>query len=660
MSSEAARSQLLKTLRGEPRLGAAEISDSPWVSVKRKDAEVAVVLADQLADGEVESAVRGLADNNVAVSQRTHRQGVHRRKPSRVIRPATGVLLLGNAAASFAEPFPEAACVGYLDDGFSHEALFRAVSGLLGRVALMRGMRRQASLTMQYQDEAGGVTEIARALSQERDLSALLPLVLKKSREITEADAGSVYLMEEDTDGEPQLAFKTTQNDSVSFEASEFSIPLSMTSIAGAAAVTRRPMNIADVHRIDPSIPFSFDASFDEKVGYRTKSMIAVPMVSAQGEVLGVIQLINKKRHAGVQLTSDATFEEEVVPFDERSQSLLLSLASQAGIAVENARLYEEIRNIFEGFVRASVQAIEQRDPTTSGHSVRVSNLSCGLASVVHREERGQYSEAAFSRTEMKELEYAALLHDFGKIGVREQVLVKAKKLYPEQLESILNRLAYAEKAAEAEWLKAKLAAARGAMGSEELQQQEGLFERQRGVLASARTVVLHANEPTILSEGDFSVLGQLAQASYLAPDGSQQPLLSESEVVSLQVSKGSLTAHELDEIRSHVSHTIAFLDQIPWGKFMGRIPVIAGAHHEKLDGSGYPHGLKDAEIPLPSKIMTVADIFDALTARDRPYKRAVPTDRALGILELEVKDGHVDGELVRLFIESRAFEQKD
>jgi len=428
-------------------------------------------------------------------------------------------------------------------------------------------------------------------------------------------------------------------------------VPLNASSIAGAAAFTRQAIHLPDVYAIGANEPYQFDPSFDVRAGYRTRSMIAMPMISAEDEVIGVIQLINKKREPWKPLSLD-TVDLDVVEFDERSQDLLATLASQAGIALENALLYDEIRRIFEGFVRASVQAIEQRDPTTSGHSLRVSVLSCGLAEAVDHVGVGRYRDARFSRRELKELEYASLLHDFGKIGVREEILVKAKKLHPHQVELVGLRFDYLHRSRELEALQRRHAARDAA----ERAAVDEALAAQLSELQQARALVLAANEPSVLREGDFSRIATLGEQTYLDLCGHSHPWLTPEEAASLQVTRGSLHPSEIDEIRSHVVHTIDFLSRIPWGKSFERVPEIAGAHHEKLDGKGYPRGLRGDAIPLASKIMTIADIYDALTARDRPYKRAIPTERALSILDAEVRDGHIDEELVRIFTEAEVF----
>lgn len=569
-----------------------------------------------------------------------------------------GVVLVGPPPDEVLARLPDRAVLTTLHDTDAPHALSMALDGTLERVELRLAAERRSRSIRRYRYELGELVEIARAITQERDIDRLLDLILEKSRFITGADAGSIYVVEPTESGDQRLRFKLSQNDSCHFESSEFTIPVSTRSIAGAAVVTRRPINIPDVYKIGQDEPFGFDRSFDERVGYRTKSMITVPMISAEDEVIGVIQLINKKRVPEDRLHTPEDVENEVIPFDPRSQDLLAMLSSQAGIALENALLYDEIRTIFEGFVRASVQAIEQRDPTTSGHSLRVSVLSVRLAEVVDRADSGPFSAVRFSRRDLQELRYAALLHDFGKIGVREQVLVKAKKLYPHQLAQVRARFDYALKATEADVLSQKVQAMADGAGASDLVALDEELARRRSELEEAFRVILEANEPTVLREGDFTRIAELGERTYEAPDGSRAPLLLPSEVESLQVTRGSLNPEEIEEIRSHVVHTYNFLSKIPWGKNFVKIPEIAGAHHEKLNGAGYPKGLSGDAIPLSSKIMTIADIYDALTARDRPYKRAVPVERALAILGFEVKDGHIDADLVQAFVDAEVYRE--
>lgn len=510
-----------------------------------------------------------------------------------------------------------------------------------------------------YRFELGELIEIARALTTEREIDKLLWLILEKARFITGADAGSLYVVEGD---EPEilrrkLHFKLSQNDSLSFDSREFVMPINTRSMAGYVALEKTTLSIADVYDMPATSPFGFDRSFDERVGYRSKSMLVTPLTSSQGEVIGVIQLINKKREPSTKLLTPADVETEVVPFDARSEQLLTTLSAQAGIALENAILYDEIRTIFEGFVRASVDAIEARDPTTSGHSRRVADLTVGLAVAVERGGHGPYANVRWKREDLREIEYASLLHDFGKIGVREHVLVKAKKLYPHALELVRQRFDFVAKSLESEFLTRKLDALRRGASASELQALDAELAERLRELDAHWAVVESANEPSVLAAGDFKRIEELGRQSFTRRDGSVTPLLNPEEVQALSVMRGSLTNDEYEEIRSHVKHTYRFLSKIPWGKTFARVASIAGAHHERLNGTGYPNGLRAEEIPLQSKLMSISDIFDALTATDRPYKRAVPLQKALDILSYEVRDGHLDGDLVRIFSEARVWE---
>lgn len=500
--------------------------------------------------------------------------------------------------------------------------------------------------------------EIGKSLSTVRDKNKLLDTILERARFLCGADAGSIYVVEggEDDVRDGALLFKLSQNHSIPFESQEFSIPVSTESIAGTAALTKKTINIPNVDEIPEDAPYHYDPSSDERTGYRTGSIAAVPMVNQNDDVMGVLQLINKKRNPDAKLSKPEDFDREVIPMDPRSLELLETLASQAGIALENASLYTEIQHIFDGFVRASVHAIEQRDPSTSGHSFRVAQLTRKLAEIVSEQTSGRFADIRYTSEQLKEIETAALLHDFGKVGVREEVLVKGKKLYAPNLKMIRSRFDFIRRSIENDHLHRRLMMLEQGTPKAELAILDQASKRAVEVIEDCWKIIRTANEPTVLSETEFAKIEEIAGHSYFDIGGKRLPFLEESEVEALTISKGSLTEEEFKEIRSHASHTISFLEQIPWGKSMRNIPSFAGAHHEKLNGKGYPNGLKDEEIPLPSKIMAVADIFDALTASDRPYKKAVSVERALYILNLEVKDQHIDGDLVKIFEENHVY----
>ena len=509
------------------------------------------------------------------------------------------------------------------------------------------------------------LNRVGIALSETRDVEQLLDLILKKAREITAADAGSLYLVENggvSAEGGlrvPQLRFKLTQNDSVQFPFSEHTLPLTEDSMAGYCAVHGEVIELADAYRVPKARPFRFNATFDEQAGYRTRSLITLPMRNGKGEVLGVLQLINCKRNVKALLTDSRAVRRWVHQFPERAVRLGLSLASQAAVAYENSKLYRDIENLFDGFVNAAVKAIEQRDPTTSGHSQRVCKMTVALAEAVDREPRGLYGDLRFSREQMQELRYAALLHDFGKVGVREEVLVKAKKLYPLHFVRVLDRFDFIRRDIEARIAEQKVEALLSLSRRQSAERLRLLDEESRllrGELDRFADFIAKANEPTLLPSWDFEVLTEIAQKIYRDPRGTERPYLSAEEVRFLSIPRGSLDADERRQIESHVVHSFNFLAQIPWTPEYRAIPEIARAHHEKLNGKGYPFGLNSGQIPVQAKMMTICDIFDALSASNRPYKRAVPTDRALDILKLCVRDEEIDPELFRIFLDTQVY----
>jgi len=509
--------------------------------------------------------------------------------------------------------------------------------------------------------EIGELTRIGVALGTERDLKTLLELILTQARRITTSDAGSLYLVETGDQGQKRLRFRIAQTYSKP-EAPfvEFTIPVDRSSLAGYTAVTGEPLVIDDAYFLPPDVEYSINRSFDERHGYRTKSMLVIPMKDHKEEVIGVLQLINRKRHADAVLATPADVEHQVVPYSRRTVELVTALAGQAAVAIENSRLYEEIERLFEGFVKAAVHAIEQRDPTTFGHSGRVANMTVGLAAVVDRAEDGAYRGVTFTREQVKEIRYAGLLHDFGKVGVREQVLVKAKKLYPLQLDLIRQRHHFVRRTAEREfWRKRAEFLERHERKEYEpfLRALEEEHAREIAVLDGFLDAVLNANEPTVLPAGRFEALLQLSRRSYEDPTGRPHPYLTEDEMRYLTIPKGSLDETERLEIESHVTHTYRFLQQIPWTRELQDIPMIAYGHHEKLDGKGYPRRVTGDAIPIQTRMMTISDIYDALSAADRPYKAAVAPARALDIMADEVRAGQLDQELFRLFVEGKVFE---
>jgi HD-GYP domain-containing protein (c-di-GMP phosphodiesterase class II) len=367
----------------------------------------------------------------------------------------------------------------------------------------------------------------------------------------------------------------------------------------------------------------------DHETGYRTRSILAVPMRNTRGEVVGVLQALNRRDG----------------PFTGEDEELLGALAGPAASAIENALLNEEIERLFEGFVQASVIAIEQRDPTTAGHSARVALLTCGLARAVEKAPPPEWRGVAFDAGALQQLRYAALLHDFGKVGVRENVLVKADKLHPHELELVRARFDLARASLENARLRARLEG-----------RDDGDLAEQGRELDALLEVVVAANRPTVLPAEASARLREAAARTFVDLRGETRPLLTSFELSCLSIPKGSLSEAERREIEAHVSHTYRFLQEIPWTRALRRIPEIAFGHHEKLDGRGYPRGVPPEAIAVETRMMTIADIFDALTASDRPYKRAMPAERALDILRDEAKRRQLDAALLEVFVEAEVW----
>ena len=533
--------------------------------------------------------------------------------------------------------------------------LLLALRGALRTSAL----RREAA---RHRREIAELTEIGTALTTERDQEKLLALILGQARRLTASDAGSVYLVERSEDGGRRLRFKLAQNHSrPELTFSEFTIPIDRSSLAGYVAAIGEPLLIEDAYALPPDASYAINRTFDERLGYRTRSVLAIPMKDHRDEIIGVLQLINRKRRAGAVLERPEDFAAEVVPYRLDDAERVSALASQAAVSIENSQLYESIERLFEGFVTAAVTAIEQRDPSTSGHSLRVANMSVRLAETVGRIDVGPYRDVEFSREQLKELRYAGLLHDFGKVGVREQVLVKAKKLYPLELELIKQRCAYVRRDAEKELYRRRMEylERHGREGYEALVAElDGEHRQHLATLEALMRLIGKANEPAMVGGDDFGELLRLARERYDDVDGRPRTYLTDREIRSLTIRRGSLDDRERLEIESHVEHTYRFLRQIPWTKDLREIPAIAYGHHEKLNGRGYPRQISGWQIPVQTRMMTIADIFDALTAADRPYKEAVSAERALDIMSEEVESQMLDRDLFDVFIEAKIYER--
>lgn len=470
----------------------------------------------------------------------------------------TGIALIGLGAAGetdLPEGIPTEALVSFLRHPLGHRQLLMALRAGWRAVTSRREVARIRAESAQRGNEVTELTDIGVKLSTERNYNTLLELILTQARRITQSDAGSLYVVETDDTGARRLRFKLAQNLSrPDIPLVEFTIPIDHASLAGYAAAEAEPLVIDDVYMLPPDVEYSFNRSIDQRYGYRTRSVLSIPMTSHKGEVLGVLQLINRKRSSDTVLTDPSVAEREVMAYSPHTVKLVKSLAGQAGVAIENSALYESIERLFDGFVKAAVTAIESRDPTTSGHSVRVATMTVGLARAVDATGDGQYSAVRFSPEQIREIRYAGLLHDFGKVGVREQVLVKAKKLYPYDLSLIRQRQAFLYRTAQwgYEKTRADFLERHGKEGYDPfLREIQRKFEEERQLLDRFLGTVLESNEPTVLAEGNFAALHEFAERSYESLDGTVLPWLNDDEMRYLSIRKGSLDDAERLEVRA-------------------------------------------------------------------------------------------------------------
>ncbi len=540
--------------------------------------------------------------------------------------------------------------------------------------------------TASSSEKLARLNRIGTALSDVRVLKDLLAVVLNEARNIMDADAGSIYIIEYGkgsalggrkvlgraerrtravavkraalTQQLFSLRFAAAQNDTLQIPFEEIVFPANLESIAGYAAITGEIVAIEDVYHLPKGAPYRFNKFIDEKYGYRTCSMLTVPLKNTQDDVVGIVQLINKKRDPLKKLQLGENAIGEIISFTDEDIELAASLGGQAGVAIENVRLMDAITHLFERFVIACVQAVEQRDPATAGHSGRVDRLTMALADEVNKDKAGVYKDVTFTDAEMVELHYAGLLHDFGKIGVREHVLQKAEKLFPAQAQAIEFRAQVIGRELRLNALEREARLIADGESSEALSKgiREALAADLARLASDLEFVRKHIKPIFVTDESQARLAAIHANPWKIGED--LYPLVDEDEYVSLSTKRGTLNAQERKEIENHVADSWKFLKQIPWTDDLARVPEIAGQHHEKMKGGGYPNGVPAGETPLGSRLMAVADVFDSLTASDRPYKPAIPLERALQILDSMAADGDLDPDVVKLFNDTKIWEK--
>ncbi|BBD08704.1 HD domain-containing phosphohydrolase [Desulfovibrio ferrophilus] len=503
--------------------------------------------------------------------------------------------------------------------------------------------------------------EIGMALSGEANVNRLLEMIIHEARAITDADAGTLYLVNEDA---THLDFVILQNDTMNTRMGGTSgveinlppVPLMVdgkanrSNVSSHVALTGEIVNIADVYESE-EFDFTGPRKYDEATGYRSKSMLVIPMRNHENDIIGVLQLLNAQ---------DIAAGGCITEFSDDRVVLVASLASQAAAALTKTRLIKDLKDLFYAFIKSIANAIEEKSPYTGGHINRVVDISMMIARRINEIDDGPFSEVHFNEDELEELKLSAWLHDIGKIITPEWVVDKASKLQTiyDRAELVALRFDLISKCIETECLASKAEQLALGAGPQALAETDARCADALQELSEERAFVMSCNEPgEFMSDERIERLKGIATKTYEV-NGEERPYLTENELLNLCIRKGTLTGSEREIIEDHASMTGTMLSELPFPKKLSRVPEYASSHHEKLDGSGYPQGLKDDDLPLQARIMAVADIFEALTAKDRPYKKPMPLSQAVKILGFMKKDRHIDPEVHDLFLSSGLFRE--
>ena len=494
------------------------------------------------------------------------------------------------------------------------------------------------------------LANIGLALSKEKDMNRLLEMILLEAKRIANSDGGTLYMMTDDG----RLRFEIMMTDSLDFHMGGTSgkdIPFypvklytdegepNKSMIAAYVGLTGETVNITDAYKAK-GFDFSGTKMFDEKTNYRSKSFLTVPLKNHEDEIIGVLQLLN----------AQAQKSKKIISFTSEIQKMVEALASQAAVAITNKNLIKDLENLFESFIKLIASAIDAKSPYTGGHCARVPEITMMLAEAVQQTKDGPFADVAFSEKEMYELKIAAWLHDCGKVATPEFVVDKSTKLETiyDRVHELETRFGILRRDEEIKRLKKELKFERDDSLSLE-EKAERVKDLQRGYRKTLRHLksdlefVKESNVGGEFMSGDKKDrVHQIANYRW-KPNGKMENFLSENEVYNLTIPRGTLTPEERKVINDHIVVTINMLEELPYPKHLRNVPEFAGGHHEKLDGTGYPMGLMKDEMTVQARIMAIADIFEALTAKDRPYKKGKTLSQAMRILGFMKNDAHID-----------------
>jgi len=515
------------------------------------------------------------------------------------------------------------------------------------------------------EDQVNNLTDIGLALSREKDMNKLLEMILLEAKRIANSDAGTLYMLTEDQ----RLKFEIMMTDSLKFHMGGTSgkeIPFYPVKLylddgkpnnnmnVSYVALTGETSNLPDAYEAE-GFDFSGTKAFDQKTGYRSKSFLTVPLKNHEEEIIGVLQLINAQDPQSG----------ETITFSSKIQNLVEALSSQAAVAITNKKLIKDLEVLFESFIKLIASAIDAKSPYTGGHCERVPVITMLLAEAVHDTKDGPFKDISFTEKEMYELRIAAWLHDCGKVTTPEYVVDKATKLETifDRINSIALRFEILKRDEELKFLRKKF----------KIESDPKYTDSDRKVALSKvkeayrRRLKKMDDDLEFLRTtnvgGEFMSDDKKERAKRIAlyrwkENGIAKPLLDENELYNLMISRGTLTNEERQIINNHIVMTIEMLEQLPYPKHMRNVPEFAGGHHEKMDGSGYPKGLMKDEMSIQARMMAIADIFEALTACDRPYKKGKTLSQAMRILGFMKNDSHIDPDLFDIFIDKKIYQK--
>ncbi|MDP6570037.1 MAG: HD domain-containing phosphohydrolase [Candidatus Marinimicrobia bacterium] len=511
------------------------------------------------------------------------------------------------------------------------------------------------------EDRVKRLQEIGLSLSTEDDINVIFELIMEEAKNITNADGRTLYMISEDG---KSMKFEIMRTDSMNFAQGgttgvEISIPPmplfdkdgnpNHSSIVTYSATTGKTVNVKDAYT-EAGFDFTGAKNFDKTTGYRTTSVLSVPLKNHENDIVGVMQLINATdKKSG-----------KVVTFSSDMQQQIESLASQGAVALTNKRLVAELKNLFESFIKLIATAIDKKSPYTGGHCERVPEIAMMLAEAVENTKTGKYADFAMTDEERYELYIAAWLHDCGKVATPPHVVDKGMKLetITDRIETVDTRFEVLKRDAEISMLRKQIELMKAGETNGAISETEDEFNNNIARLIDEKEFIRKTNRGgEFMEEDDQKRVADIGKYTWES-DGELIPFLDEKEVRNLQIPKGTLLPEEREIINDHIVITIDMLEKLPYPKNLKNVPEFAGGHHEKLDGTGYPKGLKDEDMSTQAKIMAIADIYEALTAADRPYKDGKKLSMAMRIMGFMKKDYEIDKDLFEIFVKEGVYKQ--